>query len=123
MSSPHFSSETHLSRVDDFHARSRFAPSTFPVGKWGPPVVYSRADQTTYDPKRLRWNRKQECENYGAEKRLQRERKREGERAARKTWSDANITAADKANWWESTRAPNENIVQNHLNIALLNVF
>ena len=26
------------------------------------------ADQTTYDPKRLRWNRKQECENYGAEK-------------------------------------------------------
>ena len=26
------------------------------------------ADQTTYDPKRLRWNREQECENYGAEK-------------------------------------------------------
>ena len=26
------------------------------------------ADQTNYDPKRLRWNREQECENYGAEK-------------------------------------------------------
>ena len=59
---------------DDFHARSRFARSLhYSLGKTGTTRSDSQstalpADQTTYDPKRLRWNREQECENYGAEK-------------------------------------------------------
>ena len=58
----------------DFHAHSRFARSLhYSLGKTGTTRSDSqstalRADQTTYDPKRLRWNREQECENYGAEK-------------------------------------------------------
>ena len=56
----------------DFHARSRFARSLhYPLIKKNGDYSQSTAvpaDQTTYDPKRLRWNREEKCENYGAEK-------------------------------------------------------
>lgn len=56
------------------------------------------ADQTTYDPKRLRWNREQECENYGAEKDNQGKDDRE-------KGSDINMTTTNKANCGKSIEA------------------
>ena len=55
----------------DFYARSRFARSLhYSLGKMGTTrsLQLCLPTKPLMTPKRLRWNREQECENYGAEK-------------------------------------------------------